>query len=91
MLAHFAQAVRPPVRPLRDADAQVLISLTTRRNQVMTLLAGERDRLGPAISAVRPRIQAHIAAHIAAHIDWLVQELANPDKSLRQTLRQSPV
>ena len=87
MLAHFAQAVRPPVRPLRDADAQVLISLTTRRNQVMTLLAGERDRLGPAISVVRPRIQAHIAAHIA----WLVQELANPDQSLRQTLRQSPV
>ena len=87
VLAHFAQAVRPPVRRLRDADAQVLISLTTRRNQVMTLLVGERDRLGPAIPAVRPRIQAHIAAHIA----WLVQELAHPDKSLRQTLRQSPV
>ena len=83
VLAHFAQAVRPPVRPLRDADAQELISLTTRRNQVMTMLVGERNRFGPAIPAVRPRIQAHIA--------WLEQELADLDKSLRQTLRQSPV
>ena len=83
VLAHFAQAVRPPVRPLRDADTQELISLTTRRNQVMTMLVGEKNRLGPAIPAVRPRIQAHIA--------WLEQELADLDKGLRQTLRQSPV
>ena len=32
VLAHFAEAVRPPVRPLRDADSQELNSLTTRRN-----------------------------------------------------------
>ena len=83
MLAHFAQAVRPPVRPLRDADTQELLSLTTRRNQVMTMLVGEKNRLGPAIPAVRPRIQAHIA--------WLEQELADLDQGLRQTLRQSPV
>ena len=83
VLAHFAQAVRPPVRPLRDADTQELLSLTTRRNQVMTMLVGEKNRLGPAIPAVRPRIQAHIA--------WLEQELADLDQGLRQTLRQSPV
>ena len=83
VLAYFAQAVRPPVRPLRDADTQEFLSLTTRRNQVMTMLVGEKNRLGPAIPAVRPRIQAHIA--------WLEQELADLDKGLRQTLRQSPV
>ena len=83
VLAHFAQAVRPPVRPLRDADTQELLSLTTRRNQVMTMLVGEKNRLGSAIPAVRPRIQAHIA--------WLEQELADLDQGLRQTLRQSPV
>ena len=31
VLAHFADAVRPSVRPLRDADTQVLNSLTARR------------------------------------------------------------
>ena len=38
VLAHFADAVRPPVRPLRDAETQALTSLTARRHQVMTML-----------------------------------------------------
>ena len=32
VLAHFAEAVRPAVRPLRDAETQVLNSLTARRH-----------------------------------------------------------
>ena len=31
VLAHFAEAVRPPLRPLRDAETQVLSSLVARR------------------------------------------------------------
>ena len=56
ILAHFADAVRPSVRPLRDAETQVLNSLTARRHQVMTMLVSEKNRLGTAISAVGPRI-----------------------------------
>ena len=83
VLAHFADAVRPEVRPLRDAETQALNSLTARRHQVMTMLVSEKNRLGSAIGAVSPRIEAHIA--------WLEQELSDLDKGLRQTLRQSPV
>ena len=84
VLAHFAEAVRPPVRPLRDAETQVLSSLTARRHQVMTMLLSEKNRLSAATTvAVRPRIEAHIA--------WLQRELDDLDKSLRETLRQSPV
>ena len=43
---------------------------------------GEKNRLGPAIPAVRPRIQAHIACWSR---NW------RTDQGLRQTLRQSPV
>ena len=32
VLAHFAEAVRPPVRPLRDAETQALNSLAARRH-----------------------------------------------------------
>ena len=78
-LAHFAEAVRPPVRPLRDADTQELNAMTTRRSQLVTMLVAEKDRLGRAAGAVRPRVQAHIT--------WLEQEI----KDLRRTLRQSPV
>ena len=83
VLAHFADAVRPEVRPLKDAETQVLNSLTARRHQVMTMLVSEKNRLGTAIGAVSPRIEAHIA--------WLEQELNDLDKGLRQTLRRSPV
>ena len=83
VLAHFAEAVRPPVRPLRDAETQVLNSLAARRHQVMTMLVSEKNRLSAAAIAVRPRIEAHIA--------WLERELDDLDEGLRQTLRQSPV
>ena len=83
VLAHFADAVRPSVRPLRDAETQVLNSLAARRHQVMTMLVSEKNRLGTAISAVQPRIEAHIA--------WLEQELDDLDEGLRQTFRSSPV
>ena len=43
----------------------------------------EKNRLGSAIAAVRPRIEAHIA--------WLEQYLGDIDEGLRQTLRSSPV
>ena len=83
VLAHFAAAVRPPVRPLRDAETQALNALATRRHQVLTMLVAEKNRLGTATGAVRSRIEGHIA--------WLEQEVADLDQQLRQTLRQSPV
>ena len=81
-LAHFADAVRPVVRPLKDAETQVLSSLVARRHQVVSIVVAEKNRLRSAITAVRPRIEAHIA--------WLEQELSDIDEGLRQTLRSSP-
>ena len=83
VLAHFAEVIRPPVRPLRDAETQVLNSMVARRHQVMTMLVSEKNRLGTAIVAVRPRVEAHIA--------WLERELDDLDEGLRRTLRQSSV
>ena len=83
VLAHFAEAVRPPVRPLRDEDTQELNSLTTRRNQLMTMLVAEKNRLSRASHSVRPSIQSHI--------EWLERELSDLDTDLRQTIRRSPV
>ena len=43
VLAHFADAVRPSVRPLRDAETQVLNSLAARRRQVDHAGLGEES------------------------------------------------
>ena len=84
VLAHFDEAVRPPVRPLRDAESQLLNSLVARRHQLMTMLVSEKNRLSTAATvAVRPSIEAHI--------EWLVRELDDLDTDLRQTIRRSPV
>ncbi len=83
ILAHFAEAVQPPVRPLRDADTQALNSLAARRHQVMAMRVSEKNRLSAAAPDIRSRIEAHIA--------WLEQELDDLDKTLKQTLRGSPI
>jgi len=83
VLAHFGEAVRPPMRPLRDADTQALGAVLARRKQVMEILVAEKNRLGRAASEVRPRIEAHI--------EWLKQELDDLDTDLRQKIERSPL
>ena len=83
VLAHFGEAVRPPLRALRDAESLALKALLGRRQQLVTMLVAERNRRGAAVAAVRPRIEAHIA--------WLEQERSELEDELRQTLQRSPV
>ncbi len=83
VLAHFGEAVRPAIRPLRDADTQALGAVLARRRQVTDILVAEKNRLGRATAQVRPRIEAHIG--------WLQQELNDLDTDLRHRILHSPV
>jgi len=82
VLAHFGEAVRPPIRPLRDADTQALGAVLARRWQVMGILVAEKNRMRRAAAEVRPSIEAHIG--------WLEQELDDLDTDLRQRIQSSP-
>src|SRR5918992_1971394 len=82
-LAHFAEAVRPPPRPLPDAQADALRALLARRRQLVAMRTAEQNRLGSA--------QARLPADIQAHITWLNTRLAALDDDLDTTLRASPV
>lgn len=83
VLALFAERVRPPVRPLPDAQTQTLRALVTRRRQVVEMLVAEKNRRRGAVPAVRGRIERVIVL--------LEQELRELDDDLSHTLRQSPV
>lgn len=83
VLAHFAEAVHPTLRPLPNAQAQELAALLARRRQVIEMLTAEKNRWGMARPSVRPGIQEHIA--------WLESTLADLDEHLGRTLRESPV
>ena len=83
ILAQFAEAVRPPLRTLRDSDTQNLNDLTTRRIRLMTMLVAEKNRLGRGTGADHPRIEAHI--------NWIKKDPKDLDQDLRETLLGSPV
>ena len=78
VLAQLAEAGRPALRPLRDADTQNLNELTIRRNQLMTMLVAEKNRPRRGTGAVHPRIMAHI--------NWLEKELKDLDQGLGKPL-----
>ena len=82
VLAHFAEAIRPPVRPLPSAESDQLAALVTRRRQVLDMLTAERNRQRTAPSAMRERI--------AAHLTWLEAEEQELDDELRRFIDQNP-
>jgi transposase len=83
LLARFAEVVRPPTRPLPEAQAQALTAVLTRRSQIVAMLVAEQQRLGTTRLALRPRVEAHLT--------WLRTERDALDRELQQLLRASPL
>jgi transposase len=82
-IAHFAEVVRPPLRPLPDAQTQELAALLARRRQVVEMIVAEKNRLGRASAKVRPAISEHIA--------WLEGSLTELERELGDWIKGSPV
>lgn len=83
VLAHFAEAVRPEVRPLPDAATQELAMLMARRRQLTQMRVAEQNRSRGA--------PARIRAQIREHVDWLDRQIDELDREIGQRLRSSPV
>lgn len=83
VLAHYAEAVRPPLRPLPDALTVELRALTARRRQIIEMIVAEKNRLATASQAVRK--------HILAHISWLEHDLDRADQDIEHFIEQSPI
>lgn len=82
VLAHFAAAVQPPVRPHKSQDEQELDALRKRREQLVEMLADEKNRRASAPSA-------KWRDEIEEHIDWLEEKLAALDEQLKALLKAS--
>lgn len=84
VLAHFAQVVRPQIRPLPDADQQALEALLARRRQLVEMRTMESNRfLGCADRDVR--------RDISEHLKWLEKRIKRVDAELAQAIQNSPV
>jgi transposase len=85
VLAHFGEALQPPVRPLPDEQTRALEALLTRRRQLVDMLVAEKNRF--AALSRQPALQKNVADHLT----WLQRHIDDLDDQLQQQLEQSPV
>jgi transposase len=83
VLALFAEAVKPEIRPLKDEQTVALDALLERRRQILQMLVAERQRLLQAQGPIRTDIKAHIV--------YLVKRLKDSNGDLDELIRNSPV
>lgn len=83
VIADFAEAIRPEIRPLKSEEMQELEVLVTRRRQVVQMLTAEKERLYTASPSIKKDIQAHI--------QWLEKSRDRLDKDLDNMIQSSPL
>lgn len=84
VIAHFAEATKPEVRPLPDEATQLLADLVQRRRQIIEMIGAERQR--------EKRIKAPgLRKSIARLVKALEKELASVDTDIDESVRGSPV
>lgn len=83
VIARFAAATRPEVRPLPDAQARRFDDLVSRRNQIVQMLGAEQNRRGRTTDR-------RLARSCGRLIRALERELADADRQLDAEVRGSP-
>lgn len=82
VIAHFAEATKPEVRPLPDAATQLLADLVQRRRQIIEMIGAESQR--------HKRAPATLRASIARLLKALQKELTSVDGDIDRMVRGSP-
>lgn len=83
VIAHFAEATTPEVRPLPDEATSLLADLVARRRQIVEMIGAERQRLRRVgVARIRRSIERLVRA--------LEKELADLDHDIGDAVRSSP-
>jgi transposase len=81
MLRRFAEAIKPPQRPVKGAERRQLSDLVTRRRQIVGMISQEKNRLSRASVPVRKDIEHHIA--------YLKERLDLTDKDIQDFIKSN--
>lgn len=84
VIARFAEATKPEVRPLPDQATRLLADLLARRRQIVEMMASENQRLQRTEA---PRVRKSIERLLVA----LKRELGGIDHDIDDSVRGSPV
>jgi transposase len=83
VIAHFAEATKPEIRPLPDEATRLLADLVARRRQIIEMIGAERQR---EQRMPIPRLKKSIGRLLKA----LEKELASLDHDIDDAVRGSP-
>jgi transposase len=83
VLAHYALAIQPPVRPLRAPQQLELATLMRRRRQLRDMIVMEENRSRTSTPKVRHNIDQHLA--------YLRQLLKDLDREIQDFIRRTPL
>lgn len=84
VIAAFAEAVRPPVRPVPDEQARTLGELVARRRQLVEMLGAELNRR-------RATRQPGLRKQLDRHVAWLQVAVTQLDQDLQRLIRSTPL
>jgi transposase len=84
VLAHFAEALKPALRPWPDEQQQELAALMSRRRQLVEMLVMEKNRLSMTFS---PRVRRSLQTNLQS----LKEQLQELEQDLDDFIRQSPI
>ena len=82
LLAHFGEAIQPPISRLPGEAEQYLNALMLRRRQLLDMLVDEKNHLASTRLSLRPKVEAHIA--------WLESELADLNQQIEDQIHKVP-
>ena len=82
LLAHFAERVRPEVRPLKQGDQALLSQVISRRQQLVKMLTMEKNRRSTTLGEMRFQLDRHI--------QWLKTEIAALNDRMSQLIGACP-
>lgn len=83
VIARFAEAVKPDIRPLKDRATSELTALVTRRRQLIGMIVAESNRLKLANKRNKKDIKDHIR--------WLQKRLDKIETDIGKTIQNSPI
>lgn len=82
VIARFAEATKPDLRPLPDAETEALGDLVARRRQIIAMIGAENQRL--------KRAPPRTAKSIKRLLKALEKELTDIDQDIDDSIRRSP-
>ena len=84
VIARFAEAVKPAIRKVADAQSRPLSECIARRRQLGAMLTAEKNRLSRTEDL-------GLGKTVKTHIKWLKRALAGLDARLKELVHENPL